>query len=145
MTGLSHSITGSIISKLLPLPLALPVAFASHFLLDSLPHFGEVFEKRKKLSKTIWTLDIILTAIYFVFLISLQLWATLLCAIIAISPDFAWIYRFTIAEKFGSIPPKPENKFNAWHVRIQRHESRKGLSFEVLWLITTLIFLGTLL
>lgn len=141
MTGLNHSLTGAVISKLLPLPLAIPVAFASHFILDSLPHFGEVFEKRKKLSRTVWTIDVIATACFLGFLIFQAQWAALACALAAMSPDIAWIYRFIIQEKFGTVPPRPENKFNAWHVRIQRYESRKGLLLEMAWLMLMTLLL----
>lgn len=135
VTGLSHSITGAAIGKLLPWPLAIPVAVGSHFVLDALPHFGEIFEKRQRFSKSVWTADIILTAVFIGFLIASRQWVLLVSALAAMSPDFAWIYRFTVQERFGKLPPRPENKFNAWHARIQRYESRGGLVFEIIWLV----------
>lgn len=144
MTGLNHSMTGAVIAKLLPLPVAIPLAFVSHFVLDALPHFGEVFENRQKLSRAIWTIDVSLTALFLGFLISTKQWVLFAGALVAILPDFAWIYRFTIAEKFGKVPPRPENKFNSWHVRIQHYESRKGLIFELAWLSVMIIALKSL-
>lgn len=141
MTGLNHSITGAVIGKLLPLPIAIPLAFASHFVLDAIPHFGEVFDKRKKLSKTIWTIDISASLCFLLFLLFMQQWTMLVCGLVAMSPDIAWIYRFTIPEKFGKVPPRPENRFNSWHVRIQ-HESRKGLAVEIIWLIAMTLLLA---
>lgn len=134
MTGLNHSTTGALISTVLPLPIALPAAFLSHFVLDSLPHFGEVFEKRQKLSKTIWVVDITFTLLFMTFLVSQENWAALLCAFAAISPDLAWVYRFVFSEKFGTRPPKPTNKFNRLHESIQKFETRWGLIVEVVWL-----------
>lgn len=142
MTGLNHSVTGAVVGKLLPLPLAIPVAFASHFLLDALPHFGEIFEKRKKLSRSIWIIDITMTACFLSFLFFAQQWTLLVCALVAMSPDFAWVYRFTVSERFGALPPRPANKFNTWHARIQRYESRKGLLLEIIWLFTLTILLA---
>lgn len=141
MTGLNHSVTGALIGKLLPLPFAIPLAFVSHFILDALPHFGEVFEKRKKLSRSIWVIDTSASIIFLGFLIFERQWAALSCALIAMSPDSAWIYRFIVSERFGRLPPKPENSFNAWHARIQRYESRKGLLFEAMWLIVMSVIL----
>lgn len=135
MTGLNHSLTGAVIGKLLPLPVAIPIAFASHFALDALPHFGEVFEDRKGLSKTIWTIDISLTVLFLGWLMINGSWSAVFCAVAAMSPDFAWIYRFTVSERFGKLPPKPENKFNSWHVRIQKFEGRPGIFFEIFWLV----------
>jgi len=40
MTGLNHGLVGGAIAHYLPLPIALPLALASHFLMDALPHFG---------------------------------------------------------------------------------------------------------
>jgi len=40
MTGTNHTLAGAIIAVLVPPPLVPLVAFASHFVLDALPHFG---------------------------------------------------------------------------------------------------------
>lgn len=144
MTGINHIMTGSLIGKILPLPLSIPVAFMSHFLLDSLPHFGEVFDRRKRLSKFIWTLDICASALFVCFLIYQKEFSVLAAAIAAMSPDLAWIYRFAIQEKFGKLPPRPENRFNSWHVRIQRYESRLGIAFELFWLSSVILILSAI-
>jgi hypothetical protein len=141
MTGLNHSLTGSLISVFLPVSVAVPAAFVSHFVLDSLPHFGEIFEKRKRLSKTVWTIDITLSVVFNLFLLANNHWLILLCSLVAMSPDYAWVYRFTVQEKFGKMPPKPENKFNRFHVSIQKFERRWGLIIEVIWAVTAYILL----
>jgi len=49
MTLTNHLLAGAALAKLLPLPLAIPLAFLSHFVLDALPHFGFVnIEDRMK-------------------------------------------------------------------------------------------------
>lgn len=41
MTGTNHTLAGAIIAVLVPAPLVPIVAFASHFVLDAVPHFGQ--------------------------------------------------------------------------------------------------------
>jgi hypothetical protein len=49
MTLTNHLLTGAAIAKLLPSPVAIPIAFASHFVLDALPHFGcKTIEERMR-------------------------------------------------------------------------------------------------
>jgi len=134
MTGTNHALTGALIGFSLGNPiLVAPVAFASHFLLDTLPHFGEKFGKRKLLSKSIWLIDAVLLGSFLVFLLLNAHWIMLLGAVVAISPDFAWVYRFVIAEKCGRLAPGPTHVFNQFHAGIQKLETRKGLIAEILW------------
>ncbi len=56
-----------------PLPVAIPIAFASHLLLDALPHFGftNINERRRKLKLFRWLmiLDIALAIVFSAWLI----------------------------------------------------------------------------
>lgn len=145
MTGINHSVTGTIIANALPLPLALPLAFVSHFVLDMLPHFGEIYEKRKKLSKTVWAIDISLAVAFNLFLLLNHHWVILACSLIAISPDFLWVYRFTVQERFGKLPPKPCGTFNRFHAGIQKLENRMFLPIEIIWLGAAFAYAGKFL
>ena len=55
MTATNHVLTGSVFAlttaTALPWWVILPVAFLLHFVLDSLPHFGERGEPRKSLQR----------------------------------------------------------------------------------------------
>lgn len=137
MTGTNHALTGAVIVATISVPvIALPLAFLSHFALDSLPHFGEPYGKRKnKITKIVWSTDLTLLSMLLIGLVITSNWLLLLGALLAISPDFAWIYRFTIDERFGNLPPKPTNRFNSFHAGIQKYETKKGLIVEVFWLI----------
>lgn len=42
MTGFNHTLAGSIIAVLVPAPFVPLVAFMSHFVLDAVPHFGNL-------------------------------------------------------------------------------------------------------
>lgn len=59
MTGFNHGLVGGLLGSLLPLPLAVPAAFASHFILDTLPHYGIDHNQRdhSKFWKIFFTLD----------------------------------------------------------------------------------------
>ena len=49
MTGTNHAMTGGVIGLVIGGPIAIPIAFASHFLLDWMPHLGfEKLEDRMK-------------------------------------------------------------------------------------------------
>lgn len=41
MTGTNHTLVGSIVAIVTPLPLVPVIALASHFVCDALPHFGQ--------------------------------------------------------------------------------------------------------
>lgn len=133
MTGLSHMITGVVAAKFLPLPLVLPVAFTSHFLVDAILYFDEMLEKRRKLVRTVWVINFVLLACFLVFLIVRREWVFLLSGVVAMSPDFAWVYRFAVQERFGKRPPRPVDKFNVWHAHIQQYKTRLDIVIKVLW------------
>lgn len=136
MTGINHALTGAMIGFSIGNPiLVVPLAFASHFVLDTMPHFGEKFGQRTKLSKFVWTLDAIMLSFFLSYLLVSSQRLLLLGAVLAISPDFAWIYRFTAIEKLGSLPPPPANKFNSWHASIQKLETKPGILAEIVWAV----------
>ena len=142
MTGTNHALTGAVIVAIISVPvIALPLAFLSHFALDTLPHFGEIYNKRKALSKSIWIIDAVLLTFLLVGLIISTNWLLLAGALLALSPDFAWVYRFVVSEKFGKLPPKPTNRFNKFHAGIQKLETKQGLVVEILWFMSFSVIL----
>lgn len=145
MTATNHAITGSAIALAVKEPwLALPLVFASHFVLDAIPHFGlEKFvgyQKHKKTFLRIIKTDAVLLAAFLIFLfLSGAPFLTFVCAFIACSPDLAWVYRYSFQEKFGKKEPRSRNRFNTWHVNIQTH-TMKGLYIEVPFGLITLSY-----
>lgn len=137
MTLTNHLLTGAVLAKVLPLPIAIPLAFASHFVLDSLPHFGfasiEERMKRKKLLGAVVLLDFILGVVLSVWLISQGHLSWFLVGLVAYSPDLLWIYRFCVEEKFGKLKPTKGNRFIQFHVNIQKYERLWGGLVEVLY------------
>lgn len=136
MTATNHAITGSAIALAVKEPLlALPLAFASHFVLDAIPHYGLEklvgYTKHKKTFHRIIKTDAALLSAFLIFLFVYNApFLTFVCAFVACSPDLAWVYRYSLQERFGKNEPRPRNRFNTWHVNIQTH-TMKGLYVEI--------------
>lgn len=142
MTGTNHMLVGAAIGTAFASPIAVPIAFLSHFILDTLPHYG-IDENTARVNDRVWKIDAAFIAILLCFLalapIDSRLWA-MSGAIAALSPDLAWVYRFVIVERFGSRPPVPKlNSFNHFHASIQKRESPKLLWVEGAAMV---VFLG---
>ena len=131
MTGFNHAASGALIGKFLPLPIALPVALGSHFVLDKMPHYGIPHHHRD--SKFFWklftTADVIAAfglgglAIYF------HRYAMFACGFVACSPDFIWLARVVRTKSFDL--SQNEHRFTKWHVRIQNWERPWGIWIEL--------------
>ena len=143
MTATNHALTGSFIALSIDQPfLAVPIAFASHFVLDIFPHYGfdrcgygEYFKHR--LSWVILGLDLFGMVVF----LSLTLgapWIMYIGALVAISPDLAWPYRYYFFEKRGLAKPGEGSAFNRWHTRIQWCERPWGIAFEIVWFVIML-------
>ncbi len=136
MTLTNHVLAGSLLAKLLPLPVAIPLAFLSHFVLDSLPHFG-VTEKQHQPANMI--LDRVVIGIDIATFIAVAIWLIsngrtewLLVGLVAFSPDSIWVYRYVIEEKFGTLPEKAGGWFVKFHAGIQKFEFQQGWAIEIL-------------
>jgi hypothetical protein len=127
-------LTGAVLAKYLPLPVAIPVAFLSHFVLDSLPHFGfedfEVSKKYRKLFSQVLSVDITAFLALSSWLIISGHWLWFVVGLIAYSPDLIWVYRYIFEEQFGKISPKRGNPFLDFHSGIQL-EHRWGMFVEL--------------
>lgn len=137
MTLTNHLLTGAALAKFLPLPITIPLAFASHFVLDALPHFGyKTMEERIRhtgISGTVLILDIIAAAATTDWLIKNGHETWLIVGLVAYSPDILWIYRFTVEEKFGKVKPTKGNRFIQFHRNIQKYERMWGIAVEILY------------
>ena len=98
MLATNHVLAGALIGSVLPLPVALPVAFASHFVMDSIPHYGMPGTKRdKSLSyKTIIYIDIVVALSFNLLLFGHfpHKWSMWTCAVAAASGDFSLVYYY---------------------------------------------------
>jgi len=146
MTATNHALTGALIGLSIGNPwLALPAAFASHFVLDAVPHFG--FKNAKSLEE--WLPDIrfklmLAFEVVFCFCIVLALFLLrpdhwflgALCAFVAASPD---LYSLPIFLYYNQVTARPIkwNAFRRFHLGIQT-ERTWGAWIELVWLIAVL-------
>ncbi len=151
MTGINHVLTGALLVSSVSEPaIALPVAFVSHFVLDMMPHFGVDKDNPHRVLDRIWLIDAVAITgfLLLLFLSDVQNKLLILAGgAVALSPDFVWVYRFVVMERFGKKPPvKVRGKFNHMHASIQTREFRRGLIVEVpvlaflIWLVAGSIF-----
>lgn len=138
MTGLNHALTGAAIGLAVQNPLlVMPIAFASHFVLDSLPHFDHpLYTFGNKHAWKLYTVDgiiavsgVLATA---TFAPSLLL-PIILGAIFAVLPDATLIHYY--------LKNKPNHWFHNFHIGIQWFEKPIGLMVEASYLI----FISTLI
>jgi hypothetical protein len=139
MTATNHALTGTLIASLISNPgLAIIMAFASHFLLDALPHFGfkdNTDRYKGQLFKGVLIVDMVFFIIFLSLLLILELKISLvillLCIFAAISPDITNIPRF-LRELKTKKEIKTNNFFIKFHTRIQKFERPWGIGVEVL-------------
>ena len=65
-----------------------------------------------------------------------------LAGLVGYLPDLAWIYRWIITEKFGTIRPQKMNFMNNFHARIQKHERLWGIIPEVVYGAGMFVFIS---
>ena len=131
MIGFTHGLTGGLIARFLPLPIALPLALASHFLLDTLPHYGIDQRQRDKSSfwKIFFTVDALATLGLAIYAISSHHYAMFLGGLAGVIPDFLWVGRVIRTRSFDL--SHHGNWFTRWHASIQKLERPWGLWVEL--------------
>jgi hypothetical protein len=150
MTATNHAMTGAVIALVVKEPiLAIPIAFASHFVLDSIPHFGmyenDVIRRNAHwLFRTVVSIDLPLFIILLIIIPQLAAatvawWIVFSCMAAAVLPDAVWVYRFI--REVRTKEWKPGGWYPRWHQAIQWFEQPIGLIVEIMWLgIMSLIF-----
>jgi hypothetical protein len=139
--------TGAVITAIVHQPLvAIPLAFLSHFVLDSLPHFGveEGDIKRRNshpLFRTVLALDLVILSVALIvvpllFHLGVPWWVVLLGMIAGWLPDAVWIRHFW-RDRRGRI--NQPNWLTRFHQRIQWFERPQGIITEIIWLVGTAV------
>lgn len=135
---------GAIVATLVHNPvLAVPLAFASHFALDAIPHFDYPTHDQIDQRFFMWLAAdaglaaSILAAIFFLQPSGVTL--ILLCAIVAASPDLMWLYYL--------VYKRGQNKAKwPWIVKFHSRIQSSSSTFwpiELLWLLITGAYLAT--
>ncbi len=131
MTGTNRALAGGLIAMYLPLPLALPLAFASHFVLDALPHYGipHRTRNRSKTWKIIFAVDFLIAFSLAAVQISYHNYGIFLGGLVALTPDFIWVTRVLRKKSFNL--SRNNHWFTKFHARIQRFERPWGIFLEI--------------
>ena len=130
MLATNHAMTGIALGATLPIQYAIPIALASHFALDALPHYGAHDNTALKSRKhyyivhfdTLVALTLALIAVWSGF------WILFLVGLAAYLPDSQWVIQYFRNGK--SLHVESENRLGKFHERIQ-HEYRWGLGVEL--------------
>jgi hypothetical protein len=146
MTGTNHGMTGAVIAVLIHQPaIAIPLSFTSHFVCDSIPHFGlapgdKLFDKKFNVTLVSDFLVAVTMMAILGILFPAQRWLIWACMIAAASPDLMWAYYHLYVEKIKNRKPNlgPLARFHGW---IQWSQTPKGWFVEIAWFMAT----GTLL
>lgn len=149
MIAINHALTGALIGLSIGHPAALPLAFASHFVLDSIPHYGNeenVSIGSRRFAAQL-TLDMILCALMVLVLAiagPANWMLAAACAFLAASPDFMWMPRFLRARN-GKKESKSKNIALRFHSWIQWFQKPIGALVEAVWLVGAAVLLANII
>lgn len=98
MLGFNHVLTGSIVAVITPAPFVPVIALASHFLLDTFPHFGNSkttypYTNRFKFLLGIDAVLCVAGLLFAIFLFPHLAGIIVVGAFFGALPDFLWIWR----------------------------------------------------
>jgi hypothetical protein len=146
VTATNHALTGAIIGLVVGEPLiALPVALASHFVCDAIPHFGDGTGSLKRLKTDSFRIYLVVEFCLCVTLVALlavfhpEHWfLASVCAFLATSPDLIWINKYLKTRRGQKWK---RNAFEAFASNIQWFEKPIGAVVEVAWFVAALIII----
>lgn len=134
MTATNHALTGAAIALVVKEPvLVVPLAIASHFLLDSLPHFGGLpVTSRKFLFILAGDAGVTAGLLASMFMLQPALWlVAVVGAVCAMAPDLMWFPNFL--RSVTDRPTKKPDSITKWHKKIQRYERPQNMPYEVVY------------
>lgn len=136
MTATNHALAGALIGLSISQPaIALPLALASHFVMDAIPHYGvkyaESAKKRKLFHLGLVTDATLLTIIIVSLFLAGAGWLVFACLFLAGCPDFFQAYNYLFNKDFHKTGKfKKPNVYVRFSKGIQK-ESIKGLFIEI--------------
>jgi len=144
-------LTGAVIATAVQQPwLVVPLAFLSHFVLDTFPHFGihesdSAERNAHPFFRTVLTVDLVLVFLALVLIPILfsslvSWWVILLGMLAAYAPDVVWIAHFW-HDKKGHDRKEPI-WLTKFHQKIQWFEKPPGIATEIIWLGLTISLLA---
>ena len=140
MRAINHATTGAIIGLSVIAPIAIPLAFVSHYALDAIPHHDDNTLSHNKFTALLLgdlSLCVLLAAIIF-FIHPPYWWLAILCAFIATSPDLMWFRQYW-DRRSGKKSKSIERRCGIvrLHAKVQWFQKPIGLVVEIAWLLIT--------
>ena len=141
MTSYNHAVTGALVAVAIKQPaIAFPVAVASHFLFDAVPHWDHKVALSKRKITNIG--ELIFTSLLVIILslvINAPYWLTVSCMILAISPDIMWLPGILHGKLPAMDGPSLLHKVRRFHKKIQWSETGRGFYYEAIWFAAFLV------
>ena len=167
MTATNHALTGAVVALVLKKPeLAIPAAFASHFVVDLIPHYnpsGLTKDKFKSYSdswkrkmrmrsfRIIFASDMLLFGAILIILPLLisggriSAWTIFFSSLAAASPDFDGGIKYLRSLFFPRRKSKENNGwFTKFHIRLQWMERPWGIYVELAWCTLMIVLISQL-
>lgn len=145
MLELPHAMVGAAIAKLVPIPaVALPLALASHFITDYVPHWNPHTDTHGRFSGnsvTIIAIDSLAAVVAGVILAfnSSHFWLILSACLLAVLPDVIEIPHFFLDWKYAPVEKLIKyQKAHQWNVPMVW-----GLLSQAIVIITCLLIIKT--
>ena len=150
VTATNHALTGALVGLVVREPfVALPVAYLSHYLLDSLPHYAPNMPAARLFRSRFFETMLVSDALFCVLLVGILVlvqpehWLLAsACAFVATLPDMFWINQFWSSRQKKPWKAGLHSKFAA---KIQWFERPIGAFVEVAWFTGAVVLLGTFL
>ncbi|MEI9914393.1 MAG: hypothetical protein WDN66_05485 [Candidatus Saccharibacteria bacterium] len=144
MRAINHSLTGALIGLTISEPLiAAPLALASHYVMDVIPHHGFNRRGNAKITNRYFIASLYIDAVLCLALVLVLIFSrpinwllAIVCAFIAAAPDFLSINRFAKSLKKKSWKPNLYSKFAS---SIQWFERPIGAVVEATWFVAMII------
>lgn len=148
MRAINHAVTGAAIGLVVGIPeIAVPLALISHYVCDTLPHYGETRPKVEEVSGKPFLVLLVLDACLCTLLVGLLVAArpthwllAAVCAFVAASPDMLSLRRF-IDLNHGIV--KKRNAYERFSLGIQWFERPIGAVVEVAWFAAMVTIIAT--
>ena len=149
MRAINHALTGAVIGIVSANAIVvIPASFASHFVLDAIPHHNS---KNGDMTSRKFAVMLYVDGLLCVVLaVVLAIWQpahwplAIIGAFLAMSPDFMWVPKYLRAKR--QQPPIAPRGITKFHAKIQWFQRPIGGYVEVAWFMSaiwTLYVVGT--
>ena len=153
MRAINHALTGALIGLSVLAPwVAVPVALASHFVCDAIPHYGAKASDESTIASKSFAIGLFADAALCGLLVLLliltrpeQWLSSAVCAFIATAPDLLWIPGYMRARSGQAFRASKQNVYTVFAKSIQWFERPIGAVVELAWFVAASVLLTAFL